>query len=251
MIVKTVIKNALMRVSALTHNDHGSKILYYHDVFATVNYRALDTDIRMGTPLLLFARHVEVIRRQDYEIVPQITRTHGQAAIAFDDGFRGIYECRDFFYEQRIYPTIFLPVKFIGEKEKGIMSKEEILELQQHGFNFECHGWSHRPLTEVSENELNHKLVDSKKYLEDLLGKKIEAICLPLGYFTEKLLEKIHNAGYTKIYSSIPGSIEFRPHGMLPRNLCQYSSPEEVRLILKGGIEILKSRYEKLHNFSS
>ncbi len=240
-----------MYVSALTHNDHGSKILYYHDVFRTVNYRALDADIQMGTPLSLFARHVEVIRRQGYEIVPHITKPKGQVAIMLDDGFRGIYECRDFFYGQQICPTIFLPVKFIGEKEKGIMSKEEILELQQHGFVFECHSWTHRPLTEVPHTDLNHELVDSKEYLEDLLGKTVEALCLPLGYFTNSLLEKIRNAGYTKIYSSIPGSVDFRPHGMLPRNLCQYATPEEVRLILRGGNEIMKSRYEKLHNYSS
>lgn len=240
-----------MCVSALTHNDHGSKILYYHDIFRTVNYRALDADIQMGTPMELFVRHVDVIRHEGYEIVPHITQPKGQVAIMLDDGFRGIYECREFFYQQKIYPTIFLPVKFIGEKEKGIMSKEEISELQRYGFIFECHSWTHRPLTEVSHLELNHELVDSKQYLEDLLGKKIEAICLPLGYFSDRLLEEIRNAGYTTIYSSIPGSADFRPHGMLTRNLCQYATPEEVCLILKGGNEILKFHYEKLHNYSS
>jgi len=240
-----------MSVSALVNNNHGSKILYYHDIFKTANYRALDADIQMGTPLELFAKHVDVIRREGYEIVPHITKPEGQVAIMLDDGFRGIYECREFFYEQKIYPTIFLPVKFIGEKEKGIMGKGEILELQQQGFIFECHSWTHRPLTEVPHTELKHELVDSKRYLEDLLCKKVESICLPLGYFTEVILKYVNDAGYTTIYSSIPGSVDFRPHGMLPRNLCQFATPEEARLILRGGNEILKSRYEKLHNYSS
>jgi len=240
-----------MQISALSHNNHGSKILYYHDVFENENYKALDADIQMGTSLELFAKHIEVIRQEGYEIVPQITNPKGQVAIILDDGFRGIYECRSFFYNQKIYPTIFLPVKFIGEKEKGIMSREEILDLQQHGFSFECHGWTHRPLTEVPQRDLVHELSDSKKYLEELLREKVEAICLPLGYFTEDILEKARDAGYKRIYSSIPGSIDFRPHGMLPRNLCQYATPEEVRLILRGGNEIMKSRYEKLHNYSS
>lgn len=251
MSFRNNIKKVLMQISALVNNNHGSKILYYHDIFKTTNYRALDADIQMGTPLELFAKHIDVIRQEGYEIVPHITKPKGQVAIMLDDGFRGIYECRDFFYEQKIYPTIFLPVKFIGEREKGIMCRKEILELQQHGFIFECHSWTHRPLTEVYQDELVYELSDSKNYLEDLLGKDVESICLPLGYFTEDILKHINDAGYTKIYCSIPGSIDFKPYGMLPRNLCQYAIPEEVRLILKGGNEILKSRYEKLHNYSS
>ncbi len=251
MMVKTIIKNALMYVSALTHNDHGSKILYYHDVFRTVNYRALDADIQMGTPQELFAQHVDVIRQEGYEIVPHITEPKGQVAIMLDDGFRGVYECRDYFYGNNIRPTIFLPAGYVGAIDKGLLSKDEILDLQSHGFRFECHGWSHLPLTDVPPAELGHELVDSKRYLEELLNQKVESICLPLGFFTTSLLNEVSKAGYTTIYSSIPGSVDFRPHGMLPRNLCQFATPEEVSLILKGGNEILKSRYEKLHNHSS
>lgn len=249
--IRELIKLILMWLSAAIYRSKGSKILYYHDVFSTINYKALDDDRHFGTSLELFAKHVEVIRQEGYKIVQHITKPKGQVAIMFDDGFRGIWECRKYFYEQHICPTIFLPVEFIGEKSKGILTEEEICELQDHGFVFECHSWSHRPLTEVPHTEFKHELVDSKKYLEDLLSKKVESICLPLGYFTDDILENIGNAGYTTIYSSIPGSVDFRPHGMLPRNLCQFATPEEVRLILRGGNEILKSRYEKLHNYTS
>lgn len=237
-----------MRASALMHNNRTSKILYYHDVYSTVNYKALDADICMGTPLEMFKRHVDVIRKEGYEITPRISQPKNQVAIMFDDGFRGIYECREFFYAEKIYPTIFLPSDFIGNTSKGIMSENEILELQQHGFIFECHGSTHRPLTEVNDTELYSELTHSKKKLSEFLGKQINAICLPLGFFSEKLLERIREAGYTDVYSSIPGDITQSPHGMFPRNLCQFATPKEVRLILRGGNEMLKSRYENLHN---
>ncbi len=55
---KELIKKTLMLTGSLFYNNHGSKILYYHDVYRTINYRALDADINMGTPLDLFKRHV-------------------------------------------------------------------------------------------------------------------------------------------------------------------------------------------------
>lgn len=251
MSIRNLLKHSLMRVSSWANNDHGSKILYYHDVYRDENYKALDTDIYMGTHIDLFAKHVEVIRKEGYQIVPRISEPKGQVAILFDDGFRGIWECRHFFYENKIYPTIFLPVDFIGASDKGILNLEEIRELQNNGFLFESHGWTHRPLTEVPESEMNHELEDSRLYLEEKLGKKVTGLCLPLGYFTEDIISKALLAGYKDIYSSIPGTISDKPHDMISRNLCQYATPHEVRLILRGGNQMLKSRYERLHNHDS
>jgi len=248
MSVKSIIKRTLMHISALTHNTHGSKILYYHDVYRTVNHKALDADVHMGTPLHMFARHVEIIRHEGYEIVPRITRPKGQVTIMFDDGFRGLYECREFFYEQGICPTVFLPVDFIGDTSKGIMTEAEILELHNHGVNFASHGWTHRPLTAVPDAELSRELADSREHLAKLLGEPVAAICLPLGYFSDSLLERINEAGYTDVYSSIPGDVTDMPHGMFPRNLCQFATSAELRLILRGGNHLLIPRYHRLHN---
>lgn len=247
-IVKAIIKHGIMWLSTKKHGGRGSKILYYHDVFSTINHKALDADIQMGTPLSVFKEHIRIIRENEYEIVPKITKPEGQVAIMFDDGFNGIWECREFFYTNNITPTIFLPVEFIGNSSKGILSKEQIIELQSHGFIFESHGWSHRPLTDVPAEELEKELKESRNFLSDLLGKQISGICFPLGYFSENLIKKAKNAGYTELYSSIPGNIDDLPFGMLHRNLCQFASARELRLILRGGNELLKQRYEKQHN---
>lgn len=240
-------KNFIMRVSSWFNNGHGSKILYYHDIFKTTDHKALDADIYMGTPLDLFRRHIDVIRSEGYEIVPHITNPKGQVAIMLDDGFRGIWECREFFLENNILPTVFLPAGFVGNVEKGLLSIEEILELQEQGVRFECHGWSHRPLNEFSDDELVHELVDSRNFLEQILHKSVTGLCMPLGFFSKHVLEKIQQAGYEEIYSCIPGNVSERPFGLIPRNLCQYATPQEIKLILRGGNEILKKRYSKMH----
>lgn len=248
MNLRNCAKFAVMRAGSILRHNRGSKILYYHDIFSTRNYRALDADIFMGTPLELFKEHVRVIREEGFEIVREITLAEGQVAIMLDDGFRGIYECREYFYENGICPTIFLPVDFIGRTDLGIMTEEEILELQAHGFRFESHTWSHRALTSVPAPELAHELADAREKLSGLLGRKVKGLCMPLGFFSDQILAKIRRNGYTDIYSCIPGNFNDRPLGsLIPRNLCQYATPREVRLILRGGNELLKSHYLKLH----
>lgn len=249
MNIRDLAKYSILVVGSLARRNRGSKILYYHDIFSTRNYRALDADIFMGTPLELFKEHVRVIREEGFEIVREITQAEGQVAIMLDDGFRGIYECREYFYENGICPTIFLPVDFIGRTDLGIMTEEEILELQAHGFRFESHTWSHRALTSVPAPELAHELADAREKLSGLLGRKVKGLCMPLGFFSDQILAKIRQNGYTDIYSCIPGNFNDRPLGsLIPRNLCQYATPREVRLILRGGNELLKSRYLKLHH---
>ena len=246
MSIKSILKNSIMWVGSKIYNNRGSKILYYHDVFKTTNFRALDADIKMGTPLELFKKHIEVIRADGYKIVDDFTNPKGQVAIMFDDGFRGIWECRDYFYKEGICPTVFLPYEFIGRIDLGMLSIDEIMELQEHGFIFQSHTWTHRPLTSVQEKEILHELIDSKKELSILLGKEVDSLCMPLGLFTPRLVEMIKDAGYSKVYSCLPGNYNDAPFGLIARNLVQYASPFEVRMILRGANDIFKNRYLKL-----
>lgn len=247
MNTKLLLKQTVMWVGSLLSRNRGSKILYYHDVFETTNYRALDADIYMGTPLDLFKKHIAVIRSEGYEIVRKITKPERQVALMFDDGFRGIWECREYFFDHGLCPTIFLPIEYIGRKDLGMLTIEEVKELQRFGFIFQSHTWTHRPLTSVPKDELSKELVDSKNKLSEMLGTKVNALCMPLGFFTPTLLQQIREAGYTEIYSCIPGNVSEAPHGLLARNLVQYVSPFQLKLILRGANEFIKKRYYKLH----
>lgn len=249
MNVRQNIKLSLMWWSSIIHRNHKSKLLYYHDVCEGEGYRSLDTNDLMGTNIELFKKHVQIINEEGYRIVPRITAQEGEVAILLDDGFRGIWDNRQFFYANNIMPTVFLPVDYIGQVDKGILSLEEILELQQHGFIFECHSWSHERLDQKTDEELKKELRDAKAELSKLLSKRVTEICLPLGYFTDHLLDEVRKYGYEEVYSCIPGAYhEQTVGGMRRRNICQFATPTEFRLILRGGLESLCSHYEKLHH---
>lgn len=71
--MKHLIKLCLLWISSLLYRNHKSKILFYHDIYKTVNYKALDTDVCMGTHIELFKKHVDMIRKEGFEIVQTIT----------------------------------------------------------------------------------------------------------------------------------------------------------------------------------
>ncbi len=248
MSVNRIIKNVLLFIGALIYSNKKSKVLYYHDVCSTSFYESPDTDVIQGTSINLFKKHIDIIKRRGYSIVQEISSEHYEVAIMFDDGYRGIWDNRDFFYENKIFPTIFLAVELIGKP--SFLKVEEILELQNHGFKFECHSWSHKSLAELSREELKKELGDSKDYLTSLLKKDVNEICLPLGHYSDLLLKETLNYGYKKVYSCVPGNVKERIAGVMEtRNLCQFASPFEFNMILVGGNRILKSRYLKQHFF--
>lgn len=246
--MKRLLRLVLLFIGSIMYRNNKSKILFYHDVFSNYSYKSLDSDVLMGTSIEMFKKHINTIYAEGYQVVSRITSDKGQVCIMFDDGFRGIWDNRHYFYENGIEPTIFIAVDLIGKD--GFLTKEEIIELQNSGFLFGCHSWTHTNLANKNDKELEIELGRSKSYLSSLLNKEINQLCLPIGYFSDHLIEKCHEYGYTEIYSSIPGNFfEKTRHGLEPRNLCQFASIFELKLILRGGNDILRKRYEKFHFF--
>ena len=237
--LKDTVKLSILSIGALIHRNHKSKLLYYHDVHGDTQYTP------MGTDWKLFAQHLDTIRQEGFQIVPHIKEADGEVALLFDDGFRGIYDCRELFYEQHICPKVFLAVSLIGQP--GYLTKEEILNLQQHGFIFESHGWSHADMTQFSDKGLDKELWGARQHLSNLLGKEVTELCLPIGYYSTHVIEKAIESGYTTIYSSVPGDYEDLVERMRRRNLLQFSTPKEVKMILRGGNSLLRKHYMKLH----
>lgn len=243
--MKRIVKLLLLWFGSLIFRNRDSKIIYYHDICGDAFYQSEDSDVLMGTPLEVFKKHLDIIQKEGYKIVPKISNPKGEICLMLDDGFRGVWDIRGFLYEYNIKPTIFVAPELIGRS--GYLNLDEILELQQHGFAFECHSWSHRDLTSFNDEELNRELLDSKVWLSEHLSNSITSICLPLGRFSDHLIGLIKEYGYEEIFSSIPGSYkDVIFDGLRRRNLCQFSSPLEFKMIIRGGNRIFENRYRHL-----
>ena len=163
---KELIRTALFITGRLFYGNRKSKIIYYHDIFNETRYT------EMGTPLTLFKKHLEILTKCGYRIVPNITRKERELALMLDDGFRGIWDCRGYFYEHNIQPTIFIAKSLVGKE--GYLNEDEIKELAAHGWMFQSHTVSHTSLNDFAIEQLDVELKESKLYLENLLGIQID-----------------------------------------------------------------------------
>lgn len=236
----TWIKNIIIYLWSIIRRDKSSKIIFYHDVHSSTEY----TD--MGTPLSLFQQHIAKIRELNFEIVQQITKEQKQVMICFDDGFRGIWDNRQYFIDNNIMPTVFIAVDLIGKE--GYLTIDEIKTLAKVGFRFQAHGWRHSNLTLFGDEELKRELSDAKQKLEELTGLHIVEICFPQGYYSDKVVESAERYGYEAMYTSDPKPYAKRvKENLLPRYLVQHASPRVFKAILNGGMDILYTHYYKLH----
>lgn len=248
--MKRLIKRFLVSLSSLFSGNDELKVIYYHDIGTTYT--------EMGTPENLFKRHVEIAQKRGYKFVPVSEVSTGKKkglVIAFDDGFRGIWNHRDYFREQHLVPLVFIAVDLVGKD--GYLTWPEILELQnEYGFQFESHTWTHRSLTEVLSTELRKELEESRGELSRRLGRDVLRLCFPRGLFSESIVSACVDAGYVELYTSIPTnenalkmligwrSVNVR---LLPRILVQNASCGEFLCLIRGGLSFFSRRYLRRH----
>ena len=239
MDIKELIRTGIFSIGRLVNNKaDASRVIFYHDIHAGRSFTS------MSTPLDLFKSHVEVIRKQGFEIVRDIDASEGEIQIAFDDGFRGILDCADWLVSKRIYPTIFIPTSLIGKE--GYLSESKIVDLHDMGFNIQSHGVRHSNMSVMTVDELFDDLTTSKAYFTRLLDKPIDSICFPQGYYSDLVVFESLKAGYKKLYTSVPGRCNISDN-LKYRTLFQTLSPLQARLVLHGGMDILMSHYKAIH----
>jgi peptidoglycan/xylan/chitin deacetylase (PgdA/CDA1 family) len=114
------------------------------------------------------------------------------ALITFDDGYRSVLQCAlPIMAELGCPGVIFVPTDYIGdisrfdentaEPPEPICGLDELSELEAGAVSVQSHGVSHRPFSELSAQEIEHELVNSKSVLEQGLGKTVELFAFAQG----------------------------------------------------------------------
>lgn len=236
--MKEFFKYVLFFIGFLIHRNRYSKVIFYHDV--NTSY----TD--MGTPIDTIKSHLDVIKGRGFTLVKNITQKTDQIMICFDDGWKGLYDNKDFFVKNKIYPTVFVAVDLIGSD--GYMSVEEIKELYGLGFEIEGHTWTHTGLPDHHGDDLKHELIESKQKLEEMLGFEIHDICFPQGRYTNEAIRISKAAGYRYLYTSTNGSYQtLEQEGLICRNLLQYTPSNQVKFIIEGDSPLYRKKLLKMH----
>jgi peptidoglycan/xylan/chitin deacetylase (PgdA/CDA1 family) len=232
-------------------------VLGYHDFSET----APETEMLIRTSK--FRAQMQSIRDRGLTVIPLadfIAWKKGEKSIpeksvviTIDDGWKSVYTDAYPILKEFNYPyTIFLYKKYVDGGGKALTSAM-IRELIRNGATIGCHSTSHPyPVTvknamkggpEQYNKFLDVEMLDSKRFLERKFAKVVTTYAYPGGFFTDEMLLKAKEIGYTHLFTVLPGKVDRSlPDNLLPRYIIlgthdrifelamDFSNPEDAEL---------------------
>jgi peptidoglycan/xylan/chitin deacetylase (PgdA/CDA1 family) len=185
--------------------------LYYHCVLPRhqVGFaRQMDVLLKRAVP-------VPVDRREP------LAPGRRYAAVTFDDGFTSVADhALPELIKRKIPATIFVTSDLLGQTPgwKGypgrFMSLDELRALPADLISLGSHTRTHAFLPRLTEEEARDEIAMSRVRLGQMLGRDFTLFAFPYGAFNEGLITICKEAGYQRIFTTLPypaelGSQEF------------------------------------------
>ena len=124
--------------------------------------------------------------------------------ITLDDGYQDLYSAA--FPILRTYgftAVAYIVSGFVGRK--AYVTSDEILQMDHYGIEIGAHTVNHADLARTSDPMLTYELVESKRWLQQLLGHPVVDMAYPSGQFNALTILEVQKAGYysatTEAYS--------------------------------------------------
>ena len=176
----------------------------------------------------MFKKHLQYLKDKNYTVITfkdldkigwrnRFEKGKKYIILTFDDGYKDNYDLAfPILKEFDFKATIFLmgksaynewDVKAGGERKFSLMSVEMIKEMQDYGIEFGAHTFNHPKINTLSNEEIEHQIVDVKKPLEEKIGKEIITFAYPYGILNDYAKEMAKKAGYTFALATDSGSV--------------------------------------------
>ena len=116
--------------------------------------------------------------------------------ITFDDGYKDNYtNAYPIMKKYGFKGTIFVVTGFLGVYD-NYMTWEQAKELADNGFSIESHTYSHKSMTEASDEEISKELTKSRDTIKNKLGIDADFMAYPTGTYNLHIAELVQKAGY-------------------------------------------------------
>jgi peptidoglycan/xylan/chitin deacetylase (PgdA/CDA1 family) len=139
------------------------------------------------------------------------------AAVTFDDGFHSVVENAVPELRKRGIPcTVFIISDFLGRvpswaeeysdggEPERFVTLEDLVKLPSDLVVVGSHTVTHPKLTAMTAEVAKRELVDSRRQLEQWLGREVKLFAFPFGDFNQSLIELCRDAGYSRVFTTLP-----------------------------------------------
>lgn len=189
-------------------------ILMYHYVEDGIPNSKLRADLQVQTKN--FKEQMDFLKSNGYETIKMEDLFMAMyykkplppkpVIITFDDGYSDAYQIAlPILKEKGMTGTFFIITGFFNKID--YLSQDNVIELANQGMEIGSHTQMHSDLSIVSQDKSQKEIFDSKKDLENLLGKKIYFFCFPSGKYNAETLEIVKTAGYLMAVSTKEGIV--------------------------------------------
>ena len=115
--------------------------------------------------------------------------------ITLDDGYRDLYTAAFPILKAHAFTAVaYIVPNFIGRSE--YVTRDQILEMDRDGIEIASHTMNHANLAKMSYGSAMYELVQSKRWLEGLVGHEVLDFAYPSGQFTRDTVAAVQQAGY-------------------------------------------------------
>jgi len=223
----------------------GSVVLMYHEL--EVEARPLCDDHSGYTHYVVkksdFDEHVAVLRTNGFmgtkvsDAMRMCDNGHARVAITFDDGCEtDLAAAAPVLLAAGFQATFYVVTDWVGTR--GHLSKSQVRELAELGFEVGSHSRTHAFLPELPTNRVHRELVESKETLEQMTGETVQHFACPGGGFDERIAQLAQEAGYSTLATSRAGK---NSHGfVLSRVAVTRDMPSSEVLALSSGKHLVR-----------
>ncbi len=195
----------------------GAPIFVYHDVVAAAD--ALAAIAPAHRPYVLtraqFVSHLEALAAADLGAATPCPSTvselldapaSGRFVLSFDDGHESNYsEVFPLLAARRWPATFFVVASWVGTR--AALTWSQLRTMADAGMEIGSHSLTHASIRGCSRAEIRREFGDSKRILEDGLGRPVTIASLPRGSTEPSAAAIIAELGYRAFCTSEPGLI--------------------------------------------
>jgi peptidoglycan/xylan/chitin deacetylase (PgdA/CDA1 family) len=181
-------------------------VLMYHALVDASGLRNADPHYAISAAA--FAAHLDMfvrVGRRPTSVRRLLDGERGAAvALTFDDGHASDARAAEMIAQRGGAADFFINPSTVGRE--GRVSWADLRSMSELGMSIQSHGFTHRYLDALAPADVRAELADSKRSIEDRIGRAVELFAPPGGRMPPDLPRLAQMLGYRAVCSSRVGA---------------------------------------------